>query len=110
MVSWNCRSASLALFRCTPHLGHIEPALWGMRWPWHSPETTTRRADERKARFVRIAREAHERSRQDLGDQKLKPRDWDQSGPMDRAGADFERKQSQADARSQRNESSLNTR
>jgi hypothetical protein len=64
-----------------------------MPWPWNSSERATRLAEDRKARFVQIARDAHERARRELGDQKLKRRDWDQSGPMDRAGARFEREQ-----------------
>ena len=64
-----------------------------MLWPWTSPKSAARLARDRKAGFVRIAREAHERSREELGEQKLKPRDWeDQSGPMDRVGAEFDRK------------------
>ena len=76
-----------------------------MLWPWTSPERAARLAEEKKARFVRTAREAHERSRRELGEQKLKRRDWDQSGPMDRAGTEFERKQAGVGARSYLNAS-----
>jgi hypothetical protein len=48
-----------------------------MLWPWNSPAESDRRAAARDARFVQIAREAHERARCDLGAQRLKPRDWE---------------------------------
>jgi hypothetical protein len=46
-------------------------------WPWNSPVEAARRAAAREARFIGIAREAHERARHDLGPQQLKPRDWE---------------------------------
>ena len=46
-------------------------------WPWNSPVEAARRAAAREARFIGIAREAHERARRDLGPQQLKPRDWE---------------------------------
>jgi len=61
-------------------------------WPWRSPKEAARRAAERDARFVRVGREAHERSRDQSGPQKLKPRNWDRSGPMDKAGAEAEQR------------------
>jgi hypothetical protein len=39
---------------------------------------------ERQARFVRIARAAHECARRDLGPQQLKPRDWEEQPASDR--------------------------
>ena len=48
-----------------------------MFWPWKSLAAAARLASEREARFVRIARQAHERARRDLGPQALKPRDWE---------------------------------
>ena len=48
-----------------------------MSWLWKSTAEAARLADRREARFVKIAREAHERARGELGPQKLKPRDWE---------------------------------
>lgn len=52
-----------------------------MSWPWTSQTETSRRAADRKARFVQIARDAHDRARRDLGPQALKPRDWERAAP-----------------------------
>lgn len=63
-----------------------------MLWPWTSSAAAARLSEARKQRFIKIAREAHERSREEIGKQKLRGRSWDRSGPMDTAGAEFERK------------------
>jgi hypothetical protein len=44
---------------------------------WRSPAAARAIAEQRKARFAQIAREAYEHSRDALGPQKLKPRDWE---------------------------------
>lgn len=53
-----------------------------MHWPWTPHAEAARLAGERKARFIQLAREAHEGARQRLGPQKLKPRDWE-PGPCE---------------------------
>lgn len=49
-----------------------------MRWlPWRSAAEAARIDANRRRRFVQVARDAHERTRGQLGPQPLKPRPWE---------------------------------
>lgn len=56
-----------------------------MTWPWTSAAEAARRAGDRKARFVAVARLAYERTRERLGPQSLDRRRWEEradQGPV----------------------------